>query len=128
MTEMHVGACSGALPVLAQMLASATLTDVQDAIGTLIAYAKFGIVGAPEGLRRMLPLVFSREQGARTPRWTCAALSMLFVRMGAKGMRRACNAGFPQGMAPPRRGYYKQRAAGHQQGSLQASVHDRESF
>jgi hypothetical protein len=56
-------ALAGALPVLAQLLASATLSDVQDAIGAHIGLAKFGVAGAATGLRRMLPLVFSREQG-----------------------------------------------------------------
>ena len=57
-------ALAGAVPVLTQLLASATLSDVHDAIALLISYAKFGVAGAPAALRKMLPLVFSREQGA----------------------------------------------------------------
>ena len=56
-------ALAGAVPVLTQLLASATTSDVHDAIGLLISYAKFGVAGAPAALRKMLPLVFSREQG-----------------------------------------------------------------
>ena len=42
---------------------SATQSDVAEAITLLLAAARFGIAGAPEALQRMLPLVFSREQG-----------------------------------------------------------------
>lgn len=38
-------------------------SDVSEAITLLLATARFGIAGAPEALLRMLPLVFSREQG-----------------------------------------------------------------
>lgn len=58
-----VRALSGALPVLIQLLASATVSDVHDAIGLLITYSKFGISGAPDALRKMLTLVFSFDQG-----------------------------------------------------------------
>ena len=56
---------AGALPVLTQLLASATVSDVHDAIALLITYSKFGIAGAQDALRKMLPLVFSFDQGNR---------------------------------------------------------------
>ncbi|KAK9839654.1 hypothetical protein WJX81_003584 [Elliptochloris bilobata] len=58
-------AVSGALPLLTQLLASAAQSDVAEAITLLLAAARFGIEGAPAALRRMLPLVFSREQAVR---------------------------------------------------------------
>ena len=60
-----VRALAGALPVLTQLLASATVSDVHDAIALLITYSKFGIAGAQDALRKMLPLVFSFDQGDR---------------------------------------------------------------
>ncbi len=59
-----VRSLAGALPVLTQLLASATVSDVHDAIGLLITYSKFGITGAQDTLRKMLPLVFSFDQGS----------------------------------------------------------------
>ena len=58
-----VRSLAGALPVLTQLLASATVSDVHDAIALLITYSKFGIAGAQDALRKMLPLVFSFDQG-----------------------------------------------------------------
>ena len=58
-----VRSLAGALPVLTQLLASATVSDVHDAIALLITYSKFGITGAQAALRKMLPLVFSFDQG-----------------------------------------------------------------
>ena len=85
-------ALAGALPVLAQLLASATLSDVQDAIGAHISLAKFGIAGADAGLRRMLPLVFSREQGRKTrapisPLCMCLVLSKEHSKEGVHAAR-----------------------------------------
>ena len=53
--------------VVVQLLASATLSDVTEAIALLTICRKFRITGADAALRRMLPLVFSREQGASPP-------------------------------------------------------------
>jgi len=58
-----VRSLAGALAVLIQLLASATVSDVHDSIALLITYAKFGIAGAQDALRKMLPLVFSFDQG-----------------------------------------------------------------
>ena len=44
---------------------SAAQSDVAEAIALLLAAARFGVAGAPAALRRMLPLVFSREQAVR---------------------------------------------------------------
>ncbi|CAL8472231.1 g11773 [Coccomyxa elongata] len=60
-----VRALAAAVPVLTQLLASSTVSDVHDAIGLLISYSKFGIDGAPAALRKMLPLVFSLDQAIK---------------------------------------------------------------
>lgn len=62
-----VRALAAAVPLLTQLLASSTVSDVHDAIGLLISYSKFGIDGAPAALRKMLPLVFSLDQGESSP-------------------------------------------------------------
>ncbi len=73
-----VRALAGAVPVLTQLLASSTVSDVHDAIGLLISYSKFGIDGAPAALRKMLPLVFSLDQGEQYIENTTCSLRRLF--------------------------------------------------
>ena len=46
-----------------QLLASATLSDVTEALSLLACAVRFGVDGADAALRRALPLVFSREPG-----------------------------------------------------------------
>lgn len=58
-----VRALTDALPTVTQLLASSTVSDVHDAIGLLISFSKFGIAGSRAALRKMLPLVFSPDQG-----------------------------------------------------------------
>lgn len=62
-----IRAMQGALGTLTQLLASANLSDVTEAISLLICCDKFCIAGSEQALRRMLPLVFAREQGADPP-------------------------------------------------------------
>lgn len=57
-------ALAGAIPTLTQLLASSSLTDVQESIAMLMACRRFAIEGADATIRKMLPLIFSREQGA----------------------------------------------------------------
>jgi len=61
----------GALGTLTQLLASANLSDVTEAISLLICYDKFGIAGSKTTLRQMLPLIFAREQGEPARHHTC---------------------------------------------------------
>ena len=56
-------ALAGAMPTLTQLLASSSLTDVQESILLLMACRRFAIEGADATIRKMLPLIFSREQG-----------------------------------------------------------------
>jgi hypothetical protein len=56
-------AVADSVPLLTQLLASSTLTDVQETIALLIAFRRFRVEGAEAAIRKMLPLVFAREQG-----------------------------------------------------------------
>ena len=58
------GCLREALGTIIQLLASATTTDVQEAVTLLMTFRQFQVDGTGQALRRMLPLVFSREQGA----------------------------------------------------------------
>ncbi len=63
---------------------SAVQSDVSEAITLLLAAARFGVAGAPAALRRMLPLVFSREQSAR-PAIACQVSDRSPVHAGVHG-------------------------------------------
>ena len=54
---------TAALPTAVQLLGSATLSDVSEALALLVCARKFELDGAEAALRRVLLLVFSREQG-----------------------------------------------------------------
>ena len=54
---------AGALPVLTQLLASATLTDAQEAIHLLVCFHQFDVEGASAALQLMLPLIFAQDPG-----------------------------------------------------------------
>ena len=56
-------ALTAALPTVVQLLGSATLSDVTEALSLLVCARKFELDGAEAALRRVLPLAFSREQG-----------------------------------------------------------------
>jgi condensin complex subunit 1 len=51
------------MPNLVNLLASSTASDVQDSIALLLTCKQFEVVGAPEAIRKMLALIFSRDQG-----------------------------------------------------------------
>lgn len=50
-----------------QLLASSTISDVQESIAMLLTCKQFEVDGAPDTIRRMLPLIFAKDQGAQTP-------------------------------------------------------------
>lgn len=56
---------TAAMPSLVNLLASSTVSDVQDSIALLLTCKQFEIVGAPEAIRKMLALIFSREQNIK---------------------------------------------------------------
>ncbi|KAK9792029.1 hypothetical protein WJX73_005287 [Symbiochloris irregularis] len=55
----------GMLSTLGNLLGSATLSDVQEALALVITCRQFQVTGAQALLRKMLALVFAREQGAK---------------------------------------------------------------
>lgn len=50
-----------------QLLASSTVSDVQESIAMLLTCKQFEVDGAPDTIRKMLPLIFAKDQGARLP-------------------------------------------------------------
>jgi condensin complex subunit 1 len=51
------------MPTLVQLLASSTVSDVQESVAMLLTCKQFEVAGAPEAIRKMLPLIFARDQG-----------------------------------------------------------------
>ena len=47
-----------------QLLASSTVSDVQESIAMLLTCKQFEVDGAPATIRKMLPLIFARDTGA----------------------------------------------------------------
>ena len=56
---------TSSMPSLTNLLASSTVSDVQDSIALLLTCKQFEIAGAPEAIRKMLTLIFSREQNIK---------------------------------------------------------------
>lgn len=56
---------SDSMPTLLQLLASATVSDVQESIALLLTCKQFEVAGAPDAIRKILPLVFSRDQAIK---------------------------------------------------------------
>lgn len=56
-------ALTACMPHLVNLLASSTTSDVQESISLLLTCKQFEIVGAPEAIRKMLTLIFARDQG-----------------------------------------------------------------
>ncbi|KAL6778710.1 hypothetical protein ACKKBF_B04955 [Auxenochlorella protothecoides x Auxenochlorella symbiontica] len=54
------------MPLLAQLLASASVSDVQETVAFLLTCKQFGVDGVEATTRRALPLVFSRDPAIRT--------------------------------------------------------------
>lgn len=67
----------GAVGVLCRLLASSTASDAIEATGLLVRLRQFGVDGADEGVRRMLGLVFSRDQAVRDA--AVEAVDVLFL-------------------------------------------------
>lgn len=56
---------AGCMPTLVQLLASSSVSDVQESIALLLTCKQFEVAGAPEAIRKMLPLVFARDQAVK---------------------------------------------------------------
>ena len=86
----------GAVTVLCRLLASATPSDAIEATGLLVRLKQFGVDGADEGVRRMLGLVFSRDQSVRDA--AVEAVDVLFLggaespMAAAKGLAHTASA------------------------------------
>lgn len=48
-----------------QLLASSTISDVQESIAMLLTCKQFEVDGAGATIRKMLPLIFAKDQGGR---------------------------------------------------------------
>lgn len=58
-------AITSSMPSLVNLLASSTVSDVQDSIALLLTCKQFEIAGAPEAIRKMLTLIFARDQNVK---------------------------------------------------------------
>jgi len=56
---------TNSMPTTTQLLASSTVSDVQESIAFLLTCKQFEVDGAPEAIRCMLPLIFSRDQAIK---------------------------------------------------------------
>ena len=56
---------TSSMPSLVNLLASSTVSDVQDSIALLLTCKQFEIVGATEAIRKMLTLIFARDQNIK---------------------------------------------------------------
>ncbi|GAB4818223.1 hypothetical protein N2152v2_005269 [Parachlorella kessleri] len=77
-------ALTGAMALLTQLLASSTASDVQESIALLLTCKQFAVDGSAEAIRKMLPLVFSREQAVKTH--IVEALDQLYITGWAGNM------------------------------------------
>ena len=56
-------ALTACMPAITQLLASSTISDVQESIAMLLTCKQFEVDGAGDTIRRMLPLIFAKDQG-----------------------------------------------------------------
>jgi len=54
---------TSSMPTLVNLLASSTVSDVQESIALLLTCKQFEVVGAPQAIRKMITLIFARDQG-----------------------------------------------------------------
>ena len=66
-----------ALPIVATLLGSKQISDVQEAINFFVAAFEFGLLNAMIGVRKMLSLIFSRETNIQAA--VVAAYKRLYI-------------------------------------------------
>ena len=66
-----------ALPTICTLLGSKQISDVQEAIGFFVSAFEFGLYNAMIGVRKMLSLIFSREQAVKA--YVVAAYKRLYI-------------------------------------------------
>ena len=70
-----------ALPTICTLLGSKQISDVQEAIGFFVSAFEFGLYNAMIGVRKMLSLIFSREQAVKA--YVVAAYKRLYIESAA---------------------------------------------
>eukprot|EP00887_Chlorella_sp_A99_P003643 scaffold7.g3643.t1 len=81
---------SGCMDQLSNLLASSTVSDVQESIALLLACKQFEVHGAGATIRKMLPLIFSHDQAIKDR--IVEALLELYVNGWAGSMFSAAQA------------------------------------
>ena len=66
-----------AVPIISQLLGSKNLTDVMEAIEFFVTGFEFGLTSTMIGIRRMLPLIWSRDSGIKDA--VVAAYKRLYI-------------------------------------------------
>ena len=75
-------AISACMPTITQLLASSTISDVQESIAMLLTCKQFEVDGAADTIRKMLPLIFSKDQGEAPAVGTSQGGSSVQLRVG----------------------------------------------
>ena len=74
-----------ALPTVCTLLGSKQISDVQEAINFFVTAFEFGLLNAMLGVRKMLSLIFSREQNVQAA--VVAAYKRLYIESAFKGSK-----------------------------------------
>lgn len=74
-----------ALPTVCTLLGSKQISDVQEAINFFVTAFEFGLLNAMLGVRKMLSLIFSREQNVQAA--VVAAYKRLYIESALKGSK-----------------------------------------
>ena len=74
-----------ALPTVCTLLGSKQISDVQEAINFFVTAFEFGLLNAMMGVRKMLSLIFSREQNVQSA--VVAAYKRLYIESAFKGSK-----------------------------------------
>ena len=74
-----------ALPTVCTLLGSKQISDVQEAINFFVTAFEFGLLNAMLGVRKMLSLIFSREQNVQSA--VVAAYKRLYIESAFKGSK-----------------------------------------
>ncbi|XP_077998535.1 condensin complex subunit 1-like [Glandiceps talaboti] len=74
-----------AIPLICKLLSSKTASDVMEAIAFFVTAFEFGLSNAMEGVRRMLILIWSKEQGVKEA--VVAAYKRLYLNPAGNNQR-----------------------------------------
>ena len=76
-------AVNEAVPVICTLLGSKSISDVQEAINFFVTAFEFGLLNAMIGVRKMLSLIFSREQAVQAT--VVSAYKRLYIESASNG-------------------------------------------